>query len=216
MSSREAPGSAQTVRDQINQMADKAVQMLRLVRDGFTRHDRMPLEPAAELGRHIHQLDRVLLSSLVGGGEKGADEPVFVPMHLERIGDNIEGLAKETRGLIDQGVLFTDRAVREVTGLFGLAIDLLECVRDALLTSNRTLVAHVLEEGALIESRADEHALSHQKRLVEGICVPQASSAFIAMLDHLKGVEWHAREVATRLSTAHLPEGIEDRRHRHA
>jgi len=213
MSSESVPEpSAEALRTQIDQMADKTVQMLKLVRDAFARVDRTPLEPAARLGREIHQLDRVLLASLLSGDDARRSEAVFIPMHLERIGDNIEALAAETGGMISHGVLFTDRAVREIANLFGLATDLLESVRDALRTLNRTLISHALGEGAQIEALADEYALSHQKRLIEGVCVPKASSAFVARLDHLKGVEWHAREVAGRLASASLPADGQDRR----
>jgi len=123
-------------------------------------------------------------------------------MHLERIGDNIEFLVRATQTMVREGVPFTERAMREINALFEKAIELMECVRDAVLTRNRVLVAHVLAEGQRYERIADEYALAHQQRLIEGVCMARASSVYLALLDYLKGIEWHTRQIAQRLSAA--------------
>jgi hypothetical protein len=34
----------------------------------------------------------------------------------------------------------------------------------------------------------------------EGVCMPKASSLFVAILDYFRGIEWHVRQIAQRLS----------------
>ncbi len=199
-------------RAQIIGMAEEVVRMLRQVQEAFHRLDSAPLDSAEKLGRHVHEAERQLTRRLVQRagpkpGNAGAEEAIFVPMHLERIGDNIEFLGRAVRSMLKDGVLFTDRAMREVRSLFDLDVELLEGLRDALRTGNRTLVRYILEEGRTCETRANEYALFHEQRLIEGVCVPRASSLYLAMLDYLKGIEWHAREIAEKLTPVPVEPG---------
>jgi Na+/phosphate symporter len=123
-----------------------------------------------------------------------------VPVHLERIGDNIELLGRALTTVIREGIPFTERAVRELNTLFARAIELLECGRDVLLTQNRILLRHMQIEGQRYEELVNEYALFHQQRLIEGLCLPQASSLFVALLDYLKGITGHIGQIADKLS----------------
>lgn len=189
-------------RDRIHAMADKAVEMLRLARDGFRKQDTGPLEAAGKLGGEIHEMEKVLTGLVAGGPAEADRELSLVPLHLERVGDNVELLVRAIRTMVEEGVPFTERALREISTLFASAIELLECVRDLIPTGNRVLIRHVLEEGARFEATANDYALAHQQRLVEGVCMAKASSLYVALLDDLKGVEWHTRQIAAKLAAA--------------
>lgn len=204
MEGRFVSGVQEVDRADIVEMSEGVVRMLRQVRDAFRHLHASPVEGATRIGRDVRRQEHALIDRMVqrttGAGIVGADEEaVFVPMHLERIADNIELLAASTGKMIREGILFTDRATREVGGLFDTAVELLEGLRDAARTGNRTLVRYVLDASRTCETRANEYALFHEQRLVEGVCVPRASSVYLAMLDHLKGIEWHARQIAEKL-----------------
>jgi Na+/phosphate symporter len=183
------------------EMSDEVVLMLRNVRDAFHRLDPAPLKETERLGRVVHGQEhaataRVTARSPLQGLNAVDEEEVFVPMHLARMADNIGKLAGATGRMIREGILFTDRANHEALELFDAAIELLEGLRDAERTGNRTLVRYVLDAGRSCETRANEYARFHEQRLVEGVCLPRASSVYLAMLEQLKGVEWHARQIA--------------------
>jgi Na+/phosphate symporter len=127
-------------------------------------------------------------------------ELFFVPMHLERIGDNSELLIRAIKTMIQEGIPFSERAMREINLLFEKAIELVECVQDVIITQNKVLTRHILEEGQRHEEMANEYALVHQQRLIEGVCMPKASSVYLAILDYLKGIEWHTRQIAQKFS----------------
>ena len=74
---------------------------------------------------------------------EGVQGIFLVPVHLERIGDNIELLVRALTTVIREGIPFTERAVKELNTLFTRAIELLECVRDVLLTQNRILLRYI-------------------------------------------------------------------------
>lgn len=92
--------------------------------------------------------------------------------------------------------------MREVNALFEQAIGLVECVRDVIPTKNRFLLEHMLEAGQRYEEMANGYALFHQQRLVEGVCMPKASSVYVAIVDYFKGIESHARQIAQKLHAA--------------
>ena len=166
------------------------------------------LDEADALGRDIHRNEKVLVDKLLrdavqSGGASGPGQ-FFVPIHIERIGDNIELFIRATRTMIREGTLFTDRARREIDELASTLEALLDVTRDLVLTGSPVLTAHVLERGREFVSRANEYAAFHQARLIEGICATKSSSVYLAMLDDLKGVEWHVREIASQFEQARL------------
>jgi hypothetical protein len=48
--------------------------------------------------------------------------------------------------------------------------------------------------------RAIEYATLHEERLIEGSCLPVASAIYIYMLDIIKSIAWHAKEIALKLA----------------
>src|SRR5215470_10406683 len=179
----------------VQTMGRRAVEMLTLVRDAFRRQDCAPLERADRLGQEIHRLEKALISH----AENASADVLAGPMHLERVFDNIELLIRAVRTMVADGVPFSERAMREVETLFARALELLECVRDVFITGNRVLVRYVVEHGRGFESLTEDFARVHEQRLIEGVCMPRASSLYLAMLDDLKGVERHTRQIASGL-----------------
>lgn len=196
------------LRGELHEMCQKTAEMLRLTWEGFRKQDTGPLELAEKLGQEIHQREKALTEFAVKrsgghGGVLGADqELLFVPMHLERIGDNIEFLVRAIKAVVREGIPFTDRAIKEVNALFEQAIGLVECLRDVMPTKNRLLLGHMLEEGQRYEEMATEYTLYHQQRLIEGVCMPKASSVYVAIVDYFKGIESHVRQATQKLCAA--------------
>jgi Na+/phosphate symporter len=206
---------------EILQMSHKLLEMVQMLCGTFRKQDRSLLATAERLGREVHRHEKTLMGTLVTMADVGLRPPsdeitVFVPMHLERVGDNLESLAGAIRTMIADGILFTDRAVREVDSLLEMTVELLECVHDAVRTRNRALIRNILMVSRQCEFMANEYALFHEQRLIEGVCQPRASSLYLAMFDYLKGVEWHVRQIAEKLAPAPLsqlepvqhPEGV--------
>ena len=198
-------------RKQIQSMCQQNVQMLTLTARAFATQRTTTLESANNLGRDIHQLEKALTEMIVkhlAGEERTLEankEILFIPMHLERVGDNIEFLIRAVHTMIKAGMPFTERAMGEVNTLFRKAIELLECVRDTVLTKNKILMQHIVDEGKEFDSRVDEFALLHQQRMIEGVCVPKASSLYLAILDYLKGIESHCRQIGLKLLDQNAP-----------
>jgi phosphate uptake regulator len=185
-------------------MFQDALEMLALTWAAFRRHDAAGRDLAAALGRSIHKREKDLTERLLTAEPAGAGV-TFVPSHLERMGDAIEGLLRCLRSMETEGTVFTERGTREINQLMEKAIELVECARDLTMTRNRVLAQHVELESMRFHDLASEFARAHEERLIEGVCMPKASSAYLAMLDYLREVVRHARRIGIRM----VPQGRE-------
>ncbi|HEU5394068.1 MAG TPA: hypothetical protein VFV36_04635, partial [Candidatus Methylomirabilis sp.] len=172
--------------------------MLTLTRTCFLDHDLEVLNTASSLGRSVHKRENELTEDLLAGPPE--TEPLrFIPSHLERIGDALESVVRCLRTREDEAAEFTDRGVREVRELFDRAHGLLECARDLTRTGNQVLARHVELEAMRFQDVASGFAAAHEERLIEGVCLPRASSAYLAILDNLREVTRHCRQIAHRV-----------------
>ena len=183
--------------DLLRPMFRDVIEMLDLACAAFRRRDVTGLDVAASLGQAVHKQEKELTERLLALGVE-AEGLRFVPSHLERIGDAIEGLIRSQRIMQAEGTAFTDGGSREVGQLFERAQELLECARDLILTGNRVLARHVEIESLRFHDLATDFARAHEARLVEGVCMPRVSSTYLAMLDYLREVTRHARRAAAR------------------
>jgi Na+/phosphate symporter len=194
---------AQPIPAPLQVVFDETIEMLALTWASFRRHDAATLDRAGALGRSIHKREKELTELLVAGP---ADDRVrFVPSHLERIGDAVEGLIRCLRTMEAEGTLFTERGVRETNTLFENAIELLRCARDLALTGNRVLTRHIAVEGTRFHDLASDFAQAHEQRLIEGVCLARASSSYLAILDYLREVVRHTQRIADRVAGSAAP-----------
>ncbi|RMF86740.1 MAG: Na/Pi cotransporter family protein [Nitrospinota bacterium] len=200
------PWDLETLRNEVLSMCQQTLEVLKLVWQGFRRQDMESLQQAKQLCQEIHQREKVLTEKVVkelsdqSGFLAEEQELFFAPLHLERIGDNVELLIRALESVLAEGILFSERAIGEINTLFEKATELLECIHDVLVTKNRVLIRHILEEGRHYEELVNEYASVHQQRLIEGVCMPKASSIYLAILDDLRGIEWHTRQIAQELA----------------
>jgi len=125
---------------------------------------------------------------------------VSVPTHLLRIGENIEKLAEFIERKINDKILFSDRAATEVTFLLQRLTDILRPVSDLILARNSILSKYVQESESGVQRRAIDYTTQHEERLIEGLCSPAVSSLYINILDRIKGIAWHAKEIAVKIA----------------
>lgn len=130
---------------------------------------------------------------------------ISVPAHLLRIAENMEKLAGSIEGKIKGGILFSDRAVTETTFLLQRLIEILKPTADIIIAKNVFLNRYVQESEAGISKNASMYATQHEERLIEGTCSPTASTIYLIMLDAMKNIAWHAKEISSKLVEWTLP-----------
>ena len=189
--------------EQIRPLFQDTLEMLSLAWQSFRQRDSATLDTAEALGESIRKRENELTEGLLALRPGGEDMP-FIPGHLERIGDATGGMVRCLRGMHIEGIVFTEGGVREVDVLFERALELTQCACDLTFTGNRVLARHIEIESMRFQDLAGDFARAHEERLIQGICLPSASSAYLAMLDHLREVVRHARRIGSRVAPRSL------------
>ena len=189
------------LRNGVLEMCSHAVEMLRLAREAFQQYSAGTLQDLSDIGRHLHHhekrlTDHVAMQLREDPTSLGAAEHLaFVPAALERIGDSVEALARCIGVLQRDDIPFSERGHLEILSLFGRSIDLVECVASALSLNRPDVLATIRESGEKLQAYSDEIAITHQDRLIRGVCKPRASSVFLSMLDSFREIERYIRRM---------------------
>jgi len=123
-----------------------------------------------------------------------------IPAHLSLILNHIEKLSECIDLKNSESVLFSDKAVKETIFLLQRLNEILSPTADIVLARNTFLCMYVEESQAGVGKMALEYATLHEERLIKGVCVPVASSLYIPMLDSIKSIAWHAKEITVGLA----------------
>lgn len=163
------------------------------------------LSPLIEVSEKLNALKKqadLLTEKVVTLARDNPDLRHYVPIptHIFRIAENIEKVSEAISTKIKEDILFSDRAVSEVTFLFQRLIDIMRPASDLILAPNSIIGNYIRESEAGIVRRANDYATLHEERLIEGLCLPKASALYINMLDNIKNIAWHCKEIANKLA----------------
>jgi Na+/phosphate symporter len=173
-----------------------------LLQNAFIYNSSKSLDECEVKAKEIHENEKIFTEEVIAEVKADPDLRVYVsvPGHMERMGDYIEDIIGCIRTKIKEGILFTDKAVSEVTFLMERLQEVLKNTGDIILARNRIIRDYVKESSTEISRSANEFSTMHEERLIEGLCMPKASSLFLHILDALKGIAWHAKEIAEKLT----------------
>jgi Na+/phosphate symporter len=129
---------------------------------------------------------------------------IAIAGHFERIGDYVENLGVAAGLRKKNDIIFSNKAEQEFAFMCENLQFLLRTAGDVLLTKNRILAQHIIDTCSSLEQSVHKFADQHERRLVEGVCSPRASSLYLDIMDSLKGITWHTRQIAERLLEAGL------------
>lgn len=190
----------------MNQSAGECVYLLQ---NALIYNSSKSLEECEAKIRDISENEKILTPAFVEKAKENPDLRVYViiPGHIERIGHSIENIIRCTRVKIGEGILFSDGASSEITFLMERLQEVLKTVSDIILARNSILREYVKESVAEIGRSANDFATSHEERLIEGLCKPEASPLFLDILDAIKVIAWHAKEIAESLTELYKPAG---------
>ena len=119
---------------------------------------------------------------------------------LERMGDNCESLLKLIRRKYEQGIEFSDEAVKGINEIASKVREFLVLLNDNITIRNK----NIMTDSKFLEDRIDELRSElrkgHVNRLNEGVCDVNAGLIFIDMLSKLEKIGDHAFNVAESIS----------------
>jgi Na+/phosphate symporter len=159
-------------------------------------------EQAARLAKEIHEEEKALTNALICSPTTTGDvlkAVLLFPGKLERCGDYFEGMLSVAAIKVRDGIPFSDRAVQEMKLLFDLLGSVLKNMRDLLATLNPTLLQILLKQHVELGEMTVTFALAHEDRLIEGLCIPKASSLYLHILDSVRNINKHLQEMSESL-----------------
>ena len=181
--------------------------MVGTARNAFNRNSRTDLEELKKIkervDRDIKEATSQMEAAIPGKSENEKTALLrlhSILSHLEIMSENIAGMSEPIRKKIQDVVLFTDKAFSQTNYLFNHQTGMLRSLLDIIKTDNDFLKKYVLEEGRVLIQLCLDVATEHETRMIEGLCMPQASPIFLAMLDRMRLIWRHVLAIVKLLT----------------
>lgn len=164
-------------------------------RDAFNRHSLDKFQDLQNLrgtvAQNIIEASRQVQSRVARKSE--AEKKAFLRLetilsHLGEISASLGNLADPIQEKIKGGVLFSDKAATQTNYLFDQHGGMIRSLLDIVMTDNEFLKKYVKSEARNLVQACGDYATEHQDRLIEGLCTPQATPIFLAILEAMRAL----------------------------
>ena len=174
----------------LHEMFKEMLLVLESMKQGFLAENQMTLTEAETKHTRILTSNLPFTEELVKKRIKNEVEEKYLNLlpHLQLMAVIIRNLINEKKRKIESNLLFTDKAIGEIKGLYTLMQTQFEDATDYILIRNPHLKIHIRTEMENLSRVADDYVATHQTRLITGVCMPKASYSYIAIVDLIKGV----------------------------
>ncbi len=181
------------------------IKMLEVSFQGFRKYTEESLGEMEKVKNEVRKNSSELAHFLVlksSPYEKGRDwaKPYLsMASSLDRVSYHIEGIVDRLKYKVQNEILFSDRAVKEINEVFQETMGLLGSLPDLVLTQNKLLAQHIGEKVKSIFKILNGYSEGHEDRLMQGICTPKSSPIYLGILESLKGIIVHILEVSGKI-----------------
>jgi Na+/phosphate symporter len=193
------------VGEKMNQVCQSLIKMLELSFQGFRKHTEESLREVEKVTNEVRKNSSELTSLLISRSSSNEKEREWAKPYLsitssfDRMTFNIEGIVDRLKSKVQNRILFSDRAVKEINDIFQEAMDLLESLPDLILTQNKLLAQHMGEQVRSVFKIVNGYFEEHEERLIQGVCTPKSSPIYLGILESLKGIIAHILEVSGKI-----------------
>lgn len=193
------------VLERIRDMCFKIESILSLCMDGFMKHKVQLVDEANKVSQAIHEEENELISLLSNKAAKSKMDGELIKSlmavvgHLEMATNGLDGIMQHVKIKVNEGVLFSDKGVSEISHIFRETLDVVKTAGDAIMTKNEVLKKYVIDKYASIAQAVDAYSEEHEDRLIKGVCQPKSSSLYLNIVDSLVKVVWDMKQAVERL-----------------
>jgi len=186
----------------MKESTNNACECIDLLQTALSQNSTAHLQVCREKTAHIKKTEAELSAKITQLAQENNALRVYlsVPLILQRIGGHIDNLNDTFHKKIKDDILFSDRAVSELTTLFRRLKEALKNTSDLLVTKNPVLVRHITECEEDVVKKALEFATLHEERLIEGLCLPVSSPLYLNILNSIRCIAWDTNEIASKFS----------------
>ncbi|HET6418795.1 MAG TPA: hypothetical protein VFG19_01475 [Geobacteraceae bacterium] len=181
-----------------------ALECLSLLQAALSRNSTAPLRDCEGKTALFKKSEAELTESITRLAKENQTYRAYlsIPPLLLRIGEQIERLCEIVNKKISDDILFSDRAISELSTLFDKLKEALKSTSDLLATKNPVLIKHITECENDIAVKALEYGTQHEERLIEGLCLTIASPLFLNILNSVRCIAWDAKEIALKFKVS--------------
>jgi len=193
------------VGEKMIKVCQSLIKMLALSFQGFRKYTEESLREVEKVKNEVRNNSSelahflILKSSPYEKGKEWAKPYLSMASSLDRISYNIEGIVDRLKSKVQNQILFSDQAVKEINDVFQEAMNLLERLPDLILTPNKLLAQNIGEQVRSVLKIANGYSEGHEERLMQGVCTPKSSPTYLGILESLKGIIAHILEVSGKI-----------------
>jgi Na+/phosphate symporter len=190
------------IRHEMHEIGTGTEHCMVLLQRAFMRNSLEPLNACREKLAVFRNAEPELTKKVKELARKDETKKEYAAIlhHLMKICDDLSELTGPLETKIKEKILFSDRAVTEISFLSQNLAELLKATSDLILVKNPILLRYVIESETMVAKMAIEYATQHEERMIEGLCLPVASPLFLKMLEIFKGIARQSKKIALELS----------------
>ena len=193
-------GMAKKRSDLLVPILERLTEMILLTRKAFNRQKAAYLNEAETIRSRVERgiesakadLQKVAAET---AGKSQALQLQNLLAHVEMIKGKVADLVDPVQKQIAGGLLFSDKAISQTNFLFDHEAGIFRSLEDILVTENSILVNYVNGKIDDMARFCIEFATDHEARLIEGLCQPQAAPIFLGILDCIRNISHHQKEI---------------------
>lgn len=191
--------------ERISGMYFKIESILSLCMDGFMKHKVAMIDKANAVSLAIHDEENELIGLLSDKAAKATEDKYLIKTlmavvaHIEMATNGLDGILRCVKEKVNEGVLFSDKGVHEISHLFKETLEITKTAGDAFLTRNEVLKKHITDKYISLGQTVDAYSEEHEDRLIKGICQPRSSSLYLNVVDSLMKVVGHLQQATDKI-----------------
>ncbi len=184
----------------IDEMLSGTIYCIDNIYKGFKQSDTEPLKKVTCFLEGFHQRVPELTENIVSEAKKdpSASRYVLVPALIGHLQEDVREMAASINKMVEEKILFSDKAISEMEYIFERLIDLIASLKELSSNEKDLTRNHVINASHAVYKLADEYALSHEERLISGLCTPAASAVYIKILGAVRNIALHIKGIAER------------------
>ncbi len=186
----------------MHKMGTRAGECLELLQRSFINTSRETLDDCMALLAEVRESEPEISKEVKKLARKNKGKKAYeeIPGHFLGICDHLETLADMLRKKIEDNIMFSDRAITEVSFLSQNLLEIVKAASDLILVKNPVLLRYIQESESMLVKATIEYATLHEERLIEGLCLPIASPVFLKILEAVKGIAHESKVIAESIS----------------
>ncbi|GFR35264.1 Na/Pi cotransporter family protein [Thermobrachium celere] len=189
---------------EVSRMGKIASENLTTAMEAFFNEDTKLINKVFEVEQVINFLEREITAFMVALSNTSLSEHdseivtslFHVVNDIERIGDHADNIAELAQYRIDNKLIFSEDAIRELHEIYNVAKYAVDSAVEALHDFDFTKAQKVLEAEGKIDIMEKQLRNEHIERLNKGICMTTSGTIFLDLISNIERIGDHSNNIA--------------------